>query len=247
MASGALWLGHDVAGLRPETPILISGALTLAATLYIIQLMPLFFGRLIVRILVNLLFNIRTTDAEKIPATGPALLISNHLSLMDGFLVGYAARRRTVRFMLWKPYYDHPVFGWFLRSLRCIPVDLRGPRGMARSLQDARKALEAGDVVCVFAEGSVTRTGHLLPFKRGMEKIVKGLDVPVIPTNLDHVWGGFVSFAGGQFGGKRPEFRRPIHVTFSDPLPSEGLEAVKVRQIVSEMGADAFASAEDQT
>lgn len=215
------------------------------ATVYIIFLMPLFAARLLVRVLINMMYNVRTVGGENIPETGPALLVSNHLSLMDGFLVGWAARRRVVRFMLWKPYYDHKIFGWFLRALRCIPVDLRGPRGMARAMQDARKALEQGDVVCVFAEGSVTRTGHMLPFKRGMEKILKGIEdkgvkVPVIPMALDRVWGGFVSFAGGEFGSKRPEFRRPITVKIGTALPAS-VTALETRQVISELAADAFA------
>ena len=155
------------------------------------------------------------------PAKGGALLVSNHVSLMDGFLVGWAARHRHVRFMIWRPYYDHWAFRGLLRALRTIPVDLGGPHAMTAAIQAARRELEAGHVVCIFAEGSVTRTGNLLPFKRGMEKIVEGLDVPVIPVHLDRVWGSIFSFAGGQFFGKRPRrWPYPVTVSFGEPLPA---------------------------
>ena len=122
--------------------------------------------------------------------------------------------------MTWRPYYQHWAFRGVLRALRTIPVDLGGPRAMTAAIQSARRELEAGHVVCIFAEGSVTRTGNLLPFKRGMEKIAEGLDVPVIPVHLDRVWHSVFSFAGGQFFGKTPRrWPYPVTVSFGAPLP----------------------------
>jgi acyl-[acyl-carrier-protein]-phospholipid O-acyltransferase/long-chain-fatty-acid--[acyl-carrier-protein] ligase len=162
---------------------------------------------------------------------------------MDGFLVGWAARHRHVRFMVWRPYYEHWAFRGLLRALRTIPVDLRGPRAMTAAIQSARRELEAGHVVCIFAEGSVTRTGNLLPFKRGMEKIAEGLDVPVIPVHLDRVWHSIFSFAGGQFLGKTPR-RWPylVTVSFGAPLAStktKPASAWAARQAVEELGSEA--------
>ena len=65
-------------------------------------------------------------------------------------------------------------------------------------------------MVCIFAEGAISRTGNLLPFKRGLEKIVDGLDVPMIPVHLDRVWGSIFSFDGGRSSGSgRSAFRIP--------------------------------------
>ena len=170
------------------------------------------------------LFRVRVQGAGHVPAKGGALLVSNHVSFMDGFLVGWAARRRNVRFMIWRPYYDHWAFHGLLRALRTIPVDLGGPKAMTAAIQAARRELEAGHVVCIFPEGSVTRTGNLLPFKRGMEKIAQGLDIPVIPVHLDRVWNSILSFAGGQIFGKTPG-RWPYPVTVSFGAPSIFREA----------------------
>jgi acyl-[acyl-carrier-protein]-phospholipid O-acyltransferase/long-chain-fatty-acid--[acyl-carrier-protein] ligase len=200
---------------------------------------PLGLVRFGVRCLIAALYRVRVLRADNVPAQGGALLVSNHVSFMDGFLVGWAARHRHVRFMIWRPYYDHWAFRGLLRALRTIPVDLGGPRAMTAAIQSARRELEAGHVVCIFAEGSVTRTGNLLPFKRGMEKIADGLDVPVIPVHLDRVWGAIFSFAGGQFFGKNLR-RWPYRVTvsFGAPLPSPPT-AWAARQAVQEMGSDA--------
>ncbi len=200
---------------------------------------PLGLVRLAIRCLIALLYRVRVLGAGHIPARGGVLLVSNHVSLMDGFLVGWAARHRHTRFMVWRPYYRHWAFRGLLRALRTIPVDLTGPRAMTAAIQSARKELEAGHVVCIFAEGSVTRTGNLLPFKRGMEKILEGLDVPAIPVHLDGVWGSLFSFSGGQFLGKnsRPWPYR-VTVSFGAPLPAP-VTARDARQAVQELGSDA--------
>ena len=202
-------------------------------------MIPLGLVRLGVRCLIAVLYRVRVLGEKHVPARGGALLVSNHVSLMDGFLVGWAARHRHVRFMIWRPYYDHWAFRGLLRALRTIPVDLGGPRAMTAAIQSARRELEAGHVVCIFAEGSVTRTGNLLPFKRGMEKILEGLDVPAIPVHLDRVWGSIFSFVGGQFFGKRPRhWPYPVTVSFGVPLPLPAT-AWAARQAVQELGSDA--------
>ena len=92
---------------------------------------------------------------------------------------------------------------------------------MVRSIQDARAELKAGHVVCIFAEGAISRTGNLLPFKRGMEKIVDGLDVPVVPVHLDRLWGSIFSFEGGKFFWKWPKrIPYPVTVSFGAPMPA---------------------------
>lgn len=202
-------------------------------------MIPLVLVRLCVRCLIAVLYRVRVLGAENVPAQGGALLVSNHVSLMDGFLVGWAGRHRHVRFMIWRPYYEHWAFRGLLRALRTIPVDLGGPRAMTAAIQSARRELEAGHVVCIFAEGSVTRTGNLLPFKRGMEKIIEGLEVPAIPVHLDRVWGSIFSFAGGQFFGKRPRrWPYPVTVSFGAHLPTPAT-AWAARQAVQELGSDA--------
>ena len=128
------------------------------------------------------------------------------MSHVDGFLIG-ACVQRFIRFMVWKPFYEIEVLGWFFRLTKAIPVGA-GPRDMVESIRAARREIAAGHVVCIFAEGAISRTGNLLPFKRGLEKIVEGLDVPVIPVHLDRLWGSIFSFEGGRFFWKWPRASR---------------------------------------
>ncbi len=202
-------------------------------------MIPLFLVRLGVRCLIALFYRVRIVGAENVPQKGGALLASNHVSFMDGFLVGWAARHRHVRFMIWRPYYEHWALRPLLRALRTIPIDLSGPRAMTAAIQSARRELEAGHVVCIFPEGAVTRTGNMLPFRRGMEKVIEGLDVPVIPVHLDRVWGSPFSFAGGQFFGKNSRsWPYRVTVSFGPPLPAP-VTALAARQVVEELGSDA--------
>jgi acyl-[acyl-carrier-protein]-phospholipid O-acyltransferase / long-chain-fatty-acid--[acyl-carrier-protein] ligase len=95
--------------------------------------------------------------------------------------------------------------------------------------------------VCIFPEGQMTRTGQLLPFRRGMERIIKGVDVPIVPVNLDGVWGSIFSFAGGRFLWKLPRhLPYPIRVTFGAPLPGAST-SYQTRQAVQDLSAEAFA------
>lgn len=89
---------------------------------------PLPLVRLGVRALIRSLYRVHVIGSENVPRTGPALIVSNHLSLMDGFLVGWGARHRRVRFMIFRPYFEHPIWGRFLRPLGAIPIGTSGPR-----------------------------------------------------------------------------------------------------------------------
>ena len=152
--------------------MLIFGIVTLVATVYIVSVVPDFLVRFVLWMATHTLFKIRIVGQENVPFRGPALLVANHMSHVDGFLIS-ACVQRFIRFMVWKPYYELKVAatgfsGWRKRS-RSAPA-ARGtwwsPSGAAR------KELEDGHVVCIFAEGAISRTGNLLPFKRGLEKIV---------------------------------------------------------------------------
>lgn len=219
--------------------ILALGLMTLAASAYVLVLVPDYFIRFALWTLTHTVYRIRIVGQEHVPFRGPALLVCNHLSHVDGFLVG-ASVQRFVRFMIYRPYYEFPLFKPLLRRMHAIPVAGGNRQEVAASIARAREALESGHVVCIFAEGAISRTGNLLPFKRGFERIVGGLDVPVIPVNLDRVWGSIFSFKGGRFVWKWPtRLPYPVTVTFGPPLPAS-VTAAEARQAVMSLGTDAL-------
>jgi acyl-[acyl-carrier-protein]-phospholipid O-acyltransferase/long-chain-fatty-acid--[acyl-carrier-protein] ligase len=233
LASAVLWVTMDVLQLPPERVFLLGGVLTLAGSVYVLARVPEFFVRFSLWLLTHTVYRIRIVGQAHVPNRGPALLVCNHLSHVDGFLVG-ACVQRFVRFMVYRPYYEHPMLRWFLSRIHAIPV--AAGRDALGSLERARKELEAGHVVCIFAEGEISRTANLLPFRRGLERIASGVDAPIIPVYIDRVWGSIFSFERGRFFWKWPRhIPYGVTVAFGKPLPSTAT-AQEVRLAVMELG-----------
>jgi acyl-[acyl-carrier-protein]-phospholipid O-acyltransferase/long-chain-fatty-acid--[acyl-carrier-protein] ligase len=127
------------------------------------------------------------------------------------------------------------------RILKVIPISsAQRPRDLIESLQTAREAVRAGEVVCIFAEGQITRIGQLLPFRRGMEKIMKDVEAPIVPVALDGVWGSIFSFEKRRFVWKWPRrIPYPVTVSFGPPMQA-GATASEVRQAVQELLASSW-------
>jgi acyl-[acyl-carrier-protein]-phospholipid O-acyltransferase/long-chain-fatty-acid--[acyl-carrier-protein] ligase len=240
LASAVLWLLRDVIGLSPAAIALATAAMTLAVAAYIVTLVPDFLVRFLLWMLTHSIYRIRILGQPNLPVRGPALLVCNHVSFVDGLLVG-ACLQRFVRFMIYKRYFEMRPLAPLFRLMQAIPVPDRNPKEILRALQRARQALAEGHVVCIFAEGALSRSGNTLPFRRGLERIVEGLDVPIVPVHLDRVWGSIFSFKRGRFFWKWPErLLYPVTVSFGPHLPPSA-DAWTVRQAVLELGAEAFA------
>jgi acyl-[acyl-carrier-protein]-phospholipid O-acyltransferase / long-chain-fatty-acid--[acyl-carrier-protein] ligase len=191
-------------------------------------------------LLTRWIYRIRIAGHEHLPSSGGALLVSNHPSLVDPFVIG-AATGRFVRFMMHERNYRRPILGTMARLVNAIPVSPeQRPRDLIRSLRAAADAIHQGELVCIFAEGQVTRTGQMLPFRRGFERIMKGLEAPVIPVGLDGLWGSRFSFAPRRsLRPWRRRLRRPVSVSYGQPLPPTATPA-EVRQAVQELTSDAW-------
>jgi acyl-[acyl-carrier-protein]-phospholipid O-acyltransferase/long-chain-fatty-acid--[acyl-carrier-protein] ligase len=238
LSSAALWGLHDKLRVAPDKIVLYAGIFTLVATVYSVSVVPDFLVRFVLWLVTHTLFRIRIVGAGNVPFRGPALLVANHVSHIDGFLIG-ACVQRFIRFMVYRPYYEIPALHWFFRLTNSIPVGTGSRRDVVESIRSARRELEAGHVVCIFAEGSISRTGNMLPFKRGLEKIAEDLDVPVVPVHLDRLWGSIFSFERGRFFWKWPKrVPYPVTVSFGKPLSSHA-SAQDVRLAIMELGSDA--------
>jgi acyl-[acyl-carrier-protein]-phospholipid O-acyltransferase / long-chain-fatty-acid--[acyl-carrier-protein] ligase len=177
---------------------------------------------------------------ENVPRTGPALLISNHVSWLDSLvLIAAAPFPRRVRFVIWDRFLDIPILRWVLRYAHVIPINSSGgPRAILQSLRVASDALAEGHLVCIFAEGAISRIGFLRAFQRGFEHIVKKSPAPIIPVCLDNFWGSIFSFSGGVFFKKwPPQWPRHLYCSFGKPMPTNSTPFA-VRQAVQEMSAD---------
>jgi len=188
--------------------------------------------RMLVVALAKLMYHTRIEGLENIPATG-AMLTSNHVSWADGILVGLACPRHP-RMLVFADYFETAWLGWFGRLGRVIPIK-PGRKSIVESLRIARKALQDGDLVCVFPEGGITRTGELQPFQPGAMTIIKGTDIPVIPVYVEGMWGSIFSYEGGRFFWKLPKkWRYPVTIRFGKPIYHPA-DIEQIRQAVVEL------------
>jgi acyl-[acyl-carrier-protein]-phospholipid O-acyltransferase / long-chain-fatty-acid--[acyl-carrier-protein] ligase len=186
-------------------------------------------------LLTHTIYRVRIVGQENVPTRGPALLVCNHLSHVDGALVGSCVQR-LIRFLVYRPYYEHWALHRLLKLTKAIPIG-SGREALA-ALDHAKRELQNGHVVCIFAEGAISRTGNMLPFRRGFERIADGLDVPIIPVYLDRVWGSIFSFKGRRFFWKWPNrVPYPVTVAFGRPLSSR-TSAAEVRLALQTLGCD---------
>jgi acyl-[acyl-carrier-protein]-phospholipid O-acyltransferase/long-chain-fatty-acid--[acyl-carrier-protein] ligase len=242
LIGAAFYLGLEWIGLNNAMIFLAGGVLSLIATVYTLVLMPDALLRMILWLLVHSFYRLRTKGHDNIPKNSGALIVCNHLSFIDA-LVLTASSERPIRFLMFKDFYDHPAIRPFAKLSGAIPIssELR-PREMIRSLRAAGDAISAGELVCIFAEGQITRIGALLPFRRGLEFIMKGIDAPIVPVNLGGVWGSIFSYENGRFFWKLPKrILQPVTVSYGKPLPPAST-AFEVRQAVEELQTEDYRS-----
>lgn len=238
--SGILYVLGDTASLNPAQIFVVCGLTTIFGTIYVCRLLPYPVVRLLVWILTHTIYKIRVIDKNNVPPQGAALLVSNHVTFIDAVLI-VVTIPRPIRFMISREIYQSSMFRPLFRLARAIPISRKdSPKELIRSLQAAREALKKGELVCIFPEGQLTRTGNLLRFNAGFEHIMKGMDCPIIPVHLDRIWGSIFSFEGGRYLYKWPKIiPYPVTVSFGKPLPATST-AFEVRCRVMELGADAF-------
>jgi acyl-[acyl-carrier-protein]-phospholipid O-acyltransferase / long-chain-fatty-acid--[acyl-carrier-protein] ligase len=217
----------------------------LAAAFVLYCLVAIPFPGLVLRpffwIVTRTIYRIRESGQENVPLTGPALLLSNHVTFIDWLLVWRACPRK-VRFVAFAGWTKNPIFRWFLSVTNSILINGEGgPKQIVKSLKQITAALDAGEAICLFPEGALSRgSGVMLPFRRGFEKVLKDAKqpVPVIPIYLSQLWGSVFSYSRGKVLWKIPE-RIPyrVSVTFGKPLPPT-ITAPEVRLAIQELSAD---------
>ena len=199
----------------------------------------------IVILFARFIFRIETRGVENIPKEGGALLIANHVSYLDN-MVMVAAMPRDIGFIMARKVYDHPFLNWLLKRLPMVPIETgKSKEYLDQFNQDCQDKINNGGVVCIFAEGQISRNGHLLPFKKGLEYIGKGLnnEVTIIPMHIDGLIGTPLSYDNinkRTLKFKLSNFFKRVRVTIGSPLNSSS-SAFTVRQEVKELEVANFA------
>jgi acyl-[acyl-carrier-protein]-phospholipid O-acyltransferase / long-chain-fatty-acid--[acyl-carrier-protein] ligase len=223
-------------GLDSRGILVAAAALTIAGTAWALWLLPEALVRLVVVLWTHGSFRVRLLGRVHVPEDGAALLVPNHVSFFDGLFL-LAAIDRPVRFLVEQRYYEKPWLRPFLKALGAIPIaGDGGPRVVLRALRHAGEALDRGELVCLFAEGEITRMGSTLPFRRGFARLLKGRTTPVVPVHIDRPKGRL----GASLGA-----RSAITLSFGAPMPSD-TDPARLRLAVERLGADAATMRADE-
>jgi 1-acyl-sn-glycerol-3-phosphate acyltransferase len=173
---------------------LVTAVLNALVALYIFSLVPEFLMRFLAWLLIHTIHRVSTVDVERIPEEGAAVLVCNHVSYVDAIVI-MAASPRPIRFVMDHRIFKTPLLGFIFRTAKAIPIApaKEDPWLMEKAYIDIAHALHEGELVCVFPEGQLTRTGEMNEFRGGVAKIVERSKVPVIPMALRGLWGSVFS------------------------------------------------------
>lgn len=225
----------------PAQTFLLLGLITLGLTVATLILLPDFLTRFLIMVLTRSVYRIRTIDLDNLPDEGGALLVSNHVSYLDALHI-LSVQQRRIRFLMERSIYEGHTLRPLFRLMGVIPISRTDPpRTLIETFQRARTEMEAGYLVCIFAEGALTRTGQMTDFKPGMEKILKGTDFPVIPIYIGGTWGS--RFSHYHHGRSKPpiRWRYPVTLVFGQPMPAT-TKAWQARQAVMELSTRYYES-----
>ncbi len=237
IASGGLY--YAMAALLQWTPSEQFAALALVAAVGAVAavwIAPEHLMLLLFRGLGRALYRLRVEGLENLPAGG-ALVVSNHISYVDALILQVVFPRK-----LWfLAIHGHRRRGlplWFYRISGVIPLSAaRASEGLRLAI----RKMKEGELVCVFPEGQVSRTGALMEVRKGFETLAKRAAVPVVPVFIDSLWGSIFTYANQKLIFKLPEqFPFSVLVKVGAPLPHATVNPVLARQALLDLGERAY-------
>lgn len=159
-----------------------------------------FSERIRMRAILGRLYRARIRGAEHIPATGGCILVANHESLIDPWLLCLATERR-VRFMAKAELWRYPVVRWAMDAYGTFPVD-RGT-GDTSAMANAVRLLEQGELLAVFPRGTSKPAGNRI-WHRGAARLALASGAPIVPVRLANT--------------RQVLPRRPVEIAVGEPI-----------------------------
>ena len=239
VAFSLIMAGLAAAGWTAPQIFALLALLNGLVAVYIYSLVPEFLLRFVVYVLSRISYRVGEAGLHHIPREGPVLIVCNHVSFIDWFILA-GAIRRPARFVMDKQFYRMPVIHWLFRQAKAIPIasKKRDPECFEQAFQTISDELQDGQVVVIFPEGQLTPDGQMVPFKSGVEWILEKDPVPVVPMALNGLWGSYFSRITGR-AFTRP-FRRVwsrVWVTAGAVVPPEQSSAALLQERVEALWA----------
>ncbi|WBY00186.1 MFS transporter [Ramlibacter tataouinensis] len=232
------------AGASIPQIFLLVGLANAVVAFYIFLLVPEYLLRFVAWFASRVVYRFKVRGDEHIPVQGAAILACNHVSFIDAVLL-MAASPRPIYFVMDHRIFRFPVLGGLFRLARAIPIAPQkdDPAVYAAAFERAAQVLREGDLLAIFPEGAITSDGHLQPFKAGIMKVLEraraeGLEPPVVPMALTHLWGSFFSRIERGRAMVRP-FRRGVFsrvgLNVGEPLPAAAMHPAALQARVAQL------------
>jgi len=205
-----------------------------AVAIYIYTLVPEFLLRFLSWLLIHVIYRLRVTGIDRIPERGPALLICNHVSFVDPIVIS-AACPRPIRFIMEASIFRIPLLNGVFRGMKAIPVapQKEDPETYERAFEVVAQELRAGQLVCIFPEGHLTKDGEIAAFRAGMLRILKETPVPIIPLALSNLWGSMFSrFAPSVWQRLPRRYLARVTLAAGEPIAPEHATLENLRDAV---------------
>ncbi len=242
VAVALMWVMYEIFGASPQQQFFVLFLMSFFILICSLRLIPQEFIRMIGIWCLQLVYRPRTINLERLPMRGGALLVVNHVTYADALFLTMVCPR-PVRFIVAEEFMAMRLLGWALEIFNSLPISSRNPR---EAIVKAAKAIENGDIICIFPEGQLTRSGCLTPIRRGMEMIARRAKAPIIPVYMDGLWGSIFSFSRNRFFTKLPKtLNYNFTVAFGAPLDQETFNSRTVLRSFRELSATCLETADD--
>ena len=212
--------------------------------MFIMQRLLFSLMKPIVRGFLTAIYRPRVIDAEKMPKKGGLLLVANHASFLDPVLIYCYQKcfRRNIRFVADQAYVPKWFGTWAAKMTNSILFEHGNPRSVVKMIRTVQEGLRNGDAICIFPEGTISRTGQIRMFEPGVLAFLKkgNEDIPVQPVFLGGLWGTKFSYAKHLYNKKTPRklFRR-LTIAFGDVI-RHPRDAYQLYRAVVELGVDSM-------
>ncbi|MFV2055038.1 MAG: acyl-[ACP]--phospholipid O-acyltransferase [Thiohalomonadales bacterium] len=225
-----------MAGLSSVGLFYIISIVALVGAAYTVYQLPQSLLRILFSGIFAARYRISVHGFENLPARGAVLMLGNHISFLDWAIVQIACPR-PIRFVMHQDYYKAWYIKWFLDIFGVIPIASGNSK---QALEQINNMLKSGEVVCLFPEGGISRSGQLGQFKHGYEKTVEDVEGVILPFYLRGLWGSRFSRSSSHMKTLRGRgLRRDVIVAFGPPLPIE-TKAVELKNRVFDLSINAW-------
>ena len=208
-------------GVNSRALLIIVAVVTTIGGLYTVLKLPQSLVRFVLLFIFTRRYRVKVQGIKNLPEQGGVLLLGNHISWIDWAIIQIASPRQ-VRFVMTKDIYQLWYLKWFFDLFGVVAIE--SGVSSRNSLAQVSKLLNKGEVVCIFPEGTISRTGHLAEFRRGYEKACADChdEIKIVPLYLRGLWGS--QFSRSTDNVKQKSYNgiyRDVIVAFGEPLAKD--------------------------